>query len=364
MSWRASILTLYPEMFPGPLGHSLVGDALRAGVWSLDAANIREQGIGRHRRVDDTPAGGGPGMVIRCDVAAAAIDAAWPPPDKRPRLVMSPRGKPIRQSFIRELVAGQGVAIFCGRFEGIDERVIAARQLTEVSLGDVVLAGGEIAAMALIEACVRLLPGVMGKQDSAAEESFEAGLLEYPQFTRPREWQGRAIPEVLLSGDHARIAAWRRAEALRLTRERRPDLIEGRSAASRRLERDREVSVRLPLILHFEEDAQAPQRLRLKRSRARTEPARRAWREIRGGAMPGSPGRLDHHRALQAGARRDEDAVARRRLRGSLDRMRPYFRRWHGHETGGDLDLLLDVGRDALSRVDRLLESWRLMAHL
>jgi tRNA (guanine37-N1)-methyltransferase len=225
MSWRVSVLTLYPEMFPGPLGHSLAGDALQQGLWSLETANIREQGIGRHRRVDDTPAGGGPGMVIRCDVAAAAIDAAWPLPDRRPRLLMSPRGEPATQALIRKLAAGPGLAIFCGRFEGIDERVIAARQLTEISLGDIVLAGGEIAAMALIEACLRLLPGVMGKEASGAEESFEAGLLEYPHFTRPREWEGRAIPEVLLSGDHARIAAWRRAEAERLTRERRPDLL-------------------------------------------------------------------------------------------------------------------------------------------
>ena len=224
MSWRASVLTLFPEMFPGPLGHSLAGEALEKGLWTLEAANFREHGIGRHRRVDDTPAGGGPGMVIRCDVAAAAIDHAWPLPDERPRLVMSPRGVPATQEFMRELAAGPGVAILCGRFEGIDERVIEARGLTEVSLGDIVLAGGEIAAMALIEACVRLIPGVMGKEHSGAEESFEDGLLEYPHFTRPREWEGRAIPEVLLSGDHARIAAWRRAEAERLTRERRPDL--------------------------------------------------------------------------------------------------------------------------------------------
>ncbi|MFI5012469.1 MAG: tRNA (guanosine(37)-N1)-methyltransferase TrmD [Hyphomicrobiales bacterium] len=228
MSWRASVLTLYPEMFPGPLGHSLAGDAMGGGIWSLETTNIREHGIGRHRRVDDTPAGGGPGMVIRCDVAAAAIDAAWREPDARPRLVMSPRGKPATQAFIRELAAGPGIAILCGRFEGIDERVIAARRLTEVSLGDIVLAGGEIAAMALIEACVRLLPGVMGEERSGAEESFEAGLLEYPHFTRPREWEGRVIPEVLLSGDHARIAAWRREEAERLTQERRPDLLQDR----------------------------------------------------------------------------------------------------------------------------------------
>ena len=228
MSWRASVLTLYPEMFPGPLGHSLAGDALREGRWTLEAANIREQGLGKHRRVDDTPAGGGPGMVIRCDVAAAAIDAAWPQPDARPRLMMSPRGKPATQGFIRELAAGPGIAIFCGRFEGIDERAIAARGLVEVSLGDIVLAGGEIAAMGLIEACVRLLPGVMGAELSGAEESFEDGLLEYPHYTRPRDWEGHSIPAVLLSGDHAKIAAWRRAEAERLTRERRPDLIAAR----------------------------------------------------------------------------------------------------------------------------------------
>ncbi|MBV9567504.1 MAG: tRNA (guanosine(37)-N1)-methyltransferase TrmD [Hyphomicrobiales bacterium] len=224
MSWRASVLTLYPEMFPGPLGHSLPGEALQRGVWSLETANFREHGIGRHRRVDDSPAGGGPGMVIRCDVAAAAIDALWGSPDERPRLVMSPRGVPATQTLMRKLAAGPGVAILCGRFEGIDERLIEARGLTEISLGDIVLAGGEIAAMAMIEACVRLLPGVMGKELSGTEESFEHGLLEYPQFTRPREWEGRLIPEVLLSGDHARIAAWRREEAERLTRERRPDL--------------------------------------------------------------------------------------------------------------------------------------------
>jgi tRNA (guanine37-N1)-methyltransferase len=232
VTWRASILTLYPEMFPGPLGHSLPGEGLRSGAWELDVANIREQGIGRHRRVDDSPAGGGPGMVIRCDVAAAAIDAAWPLPDPRPRLLMSPRGKRATQGFVRELAAGPGIAIFCGRFEGIDERVIEARNLVEVSLGDIVLAGGEIAAMALVEACVRLLPGVMGKEASGTEESFETGLLEYPHFTRPRDFEGRPIPEVLLSGDHARIAAWRRAEAERLTRERRPDLIQGCAVSS------------------------------------------------------------------------------------------------------------------------------------
>jgi tRNA (guanine37-N1)-methyltransferase len=228
MTWRACVLTLYPEMFPGPLGHTLAGSALRAGTWSLDVTTIRQHGIGKHRRVDDTPSGGGPGMVMRADVAAAAIDAAWPPANELPRLLMSPRGRPATQTLARELAAGPGVAIFCGRFEGIDERVIGARSLTEISLGDIVLAGGEIAAMALIEACLRLLPGVMGKEMSGTEESFEAGLLEYPHYTRPRDWEGQTIPAALLSGDHARIAAWRRAEAERLTRARRPDLLRRR----------------------------------------------------------------------------------------------------------------------------------------
>jgi tRNA (guanine37-N1)-methyltransferase len=211
-------------MFPGPLGASLSGDALARGVWSLEARNIREHGIGRHRAVDDTPAGGGPGMVLRCDVLAAALDVAIAPDDPRPRLLMSPRGEPLTQGRVRALAAGPGAVIVCGRFEGVDERVIAGRGLTEISVGDYVLSGGEIAAMALLDASVRLLPGVMGKDASGAEESFEAGLLEYPHYTRPREWEGRAIPEVLLSGDHAAIARWRRAEAERITRERRPDL--------------------------------------------------------------------------------------------------------------------------------------------
>jgi tRNA (guanine37-N1)-methyltransferase len=228
MAWRACVLTLYPEIFPGPLSHSLAGRALRHGAWSLDIANIREHGIGKHRRVDDTPAGGGPGMVIRCDVAAAAIDAVWPPANELPRLLMSPRGRPATQALARELAKGPGVAIFCGRFEGVDERVISARSLTEISLGDIVLAGGEIAAMALIEACLRLLPGVMGKEASGTQESFEGGLLEYPHYTRPRDWEGQAIPDALLTGDHARIAAWRRAQAERLTRARRPDLLRKR----------------------------------------------------------------------------------------------------------------------------------------
>ncbi|HKH34230.1 MAG TPA: tRNA (guanosine(37)-N1)-methyltransferase TrmD [Beijerinckiaceae bacterium] len=226
--WAATVLTLYPEMFPGPLGISLSGDALGRGSWSLEARNIREHGLGRHRAVDDTPAGGGPGMVLRCDVLAAALDAAIPGDDTRPRLLMSPRGKPLTQARVRELAAGAGIVIVCGRFEGVDERAIEGRALEEVSIGDYVLSGGEIAAMAVLDACVRLLPGVMGKDASGAEESFEGGLLEYSHYTRPREWEGRAIPKVLLSGDHAAIARWRRAEAERITRERRPDLLEVR----------------------------------------------------------------------------------------------------------------------------------------
>ncbi|MET0605932.1 MAG: tRNA (guanosine(37)-N1)-methyltransferase TrmD [Beijerinckiaceae bacterium] len=225
VTFRATILTLYPEMFPGPLGASLSGDALTRGLWSLEAHNIRDHGHGRHRAVDDTPAGGGPGMVMRCDVLAAAIDAAIERDDKRPRLLMSPRGVPLTQARVRDLSAGSGAIIVCGRFEGVDERVIDARKLEEVSVGDYVLSGGEIGAMILLDACVRLLPGVMGKDLSGAEESFENGLLEYPHYTRPREWEGRAIPDALLSGDHARIARWRREESERLTRARRPDLL-------------------------------------------------------------------------------------------------------------------------------------------
>ena len=223
--WRATLLTLFPEMFPGPLGLSLAGDGLARGAWALEARNIREHGLGRHRAVDDTPAGGGPGMVMRADVLAAAIDSAAPPGDTRPRLLMSPRGAPLTQARVRSLVAGEGVVILCGRFEGVDERIIEARALEEVSVGDYVLSGGEIAAMALIDACVRLLPGIMGAAASGVEESFETGLLEYPHYTRPREFEGRAIPDILLSGDHAKIAKWRHEEALRLTRERRPDLL-------------------------------------------------------------------------------------------------------------------------------------------
>ncbi|PZN99820.1 MAG: tRNA (guanosine(37)-N1)-methyltransferase TrmD [Hyphomicrobiales bacterium] len=229
MPFRASILTLYPEMFPGPLGVSLAGDALRRGLWSLETHQIRDHGIGRHRNVDDNPAGGGAGMVLRCDVLAAAIDAAVPAEDGRPRLLMSPRGRPLAQAQVRDWVAGEGVVIVCGRFEGVDERVIEGRGLIEVSVGDYILSGGEMAALVLLDACVRLIPGVMGKELSGQDESFENGLLEYPHYTRPREWEGRGLPEALLSGDHARIAKWRRAEAERITRERRPDLLKDRS---------------------------------------------------------------------------------------------------------------------------------------
>lgn len=220
--WRANVLTLFPDIFPGPLGASLAGKALAAGVWSLDAVDIRAFAPDKHRTVDDTPAGGGPGMVMKPDVLGRAVDAVAT--DERPRLLLSPRGAPLTQARVETLAQGTGIVLICGRFEGVDERVIAARALEEVSIGDYVLSGGEIAAMALIDACVRLLPGVMGAAASGAEESFAEGLLEYPQYTRPQLWEGRAIPEVLLSGDHGRIAAWRRAEAERLTRERRPDL--------------------------------------------------------------------------------------------------------------------------------------------
>src|SRR5271167_1210161 len=221
-----TLLTLFPQMFPGPLGLSLAGDALARGLWSLEARDIREHGLGRHRAVDDTPAGGGPGMVMRADVVAASLDAALAPDDPRPKLVMSPRGKPFSQAQAREWAAGRGLVVLCPRFEGVDERVIEARGLLEVSIGDYVLSGGEIAALAVLDACLRVIPGVMGKEASGEDESFEQGLLEYPHFTRPREWEGRTIPEVLLNGDHAKIAEWRRREAERITRERRPDLTE------------------------------------------------------------------------------------------------------------------------------------------
>jgi tRNA (guanine37-N1)-methyltransferase len=224
MTWRATILTLFPEMFPGPLGVSLSGKALASGIWTLEARDIRASATDKHRSVDDTPAGGGPGMVLRADILAAAIDAANAPTDL-PRLLMSPRGRPLTQSRVRELAAGAGALIVCGRFEGIDQRVIEARALEEASIGDYVLSGGEIAAMVLIDACVRLLPGVMGKAESGTEESFSESLLEYPQYTRPQSFEGRPIPEILISGDHAKVAAWRRAQAAALTRTRRPDLL-------------------------------------------------------------------------------------------------------------------------------------------
>jgi tRNA (guanine37-N1)-methyltransferase len=221
--WRATVLTLFPEMFPGPLGISLAGKALSSGLWSLETRDIRASATDKHRSVDDTPAGGGPGMVLRADILAAAVDAADTPP-ALPRLLMSPRGRPLNQSLVRKLAAGPGALIVCGRFEGVDQRVIEARGLEEVSIGDYVLSGGEIAALALIDACVRLLPGVMGKAESGTEESFSDSLLEYPQYTRPQVFEGQPIPEILTSGDHAKVAAWRKAEAERLTETRRPDL--------------------------------------------------------------------------------------------------------------------------------------------
>ncbi len=227
--WRATVLTIFPDMFPGPLGESLAGKAAARGLWSLAAVDIRDYAADKHRAVDDTPAGGGPGMVMKPDVVARAIDAVAA--DDRPRLLMSPRGRLLTQARVRELAGGPGIAVVCGRFEGIDERVIAGRGLEEVSIGDYVLSGGEIAAMAVIDACVRLIPGVMGRQASGAEESFADGLLEYPQFTRPQMWEGRAIPEVLTSGDHGKVEAWRRDEARRITRERRPDLWTAYAAA-------------------------------------------------------------------------------------------------------------------------------------
>ena len=222
--WTALVLTLYPEMFPGPLGHSLAGKGLAEDRWRLQARDIREHGLGHHRTVDDSPAGGGPGMVLRADVLAAAIDAADAAVPGLPRLALSPRGKPFTQARAHTLAAGPGALLVCGRFEGMDERLFAAREVEEVSIGDYVLSGGELGAMVLIDAVVRLIPGVMGKLASSDDESFEHNLLEYPHYTRPRDWEGQAIPDVLLSGDHARIAAWRRAQAQALTAARRPDL--------------------------------------------------------------------------------------------------------------------------------------------
>ena len=222
--WTACVLTIFPEMFPGPLGASLAGQALADGRWRLDAINIRDFATDRHRSVDDTPAGGGPGMVMRADVLGAAIDGARERHPGLPLIYPSPRGRPLTQTRIRELSAGPGGMLLCGRFEGVDERVIEARGAEEISIGDYVLSGGELAAMVMIDAAVRLLPGVMGAPGSAAEESFENGLLEYPHYTKPREWEGRAIPGVLLSGDHQRIGQWRREQAEAITRARRPDL--------------------------------------------------------------------------------------------------------------------------------------------
>jgi tRNA (guanine37-N1)-methyltransferase len=228
MTFRATVLTLYPEMFPGPLGSSIAGRAREEGKWALEAHNIRDHAIDKHRTVDDTPAGGGAGMVLRCDVLAAALDAVA---DGRPMIALTPRGRPLTQARVRELAAGEGAILLCGRFEGFDERIFEARPVEEVSIGDYVLSGGELGAMVLLDACVRLLPGVMGAASSGEEESFDEGLLEYPHYTRPVEWEGRTIPEVLRSGDHARIAAWRHGRASDDTRLRRPDLIERHGGA-------------------------------------------------------------------------------------------------------------------------------------
>ena len=227
--WKATLFSLFPTMFPGPLGVSLAGEALVRQTWGFEAIDIREHGIGRHRAVDDTPAGGGAGMVLRADVLAASFDSRVAADDPRPRFAMSPRGAPLTQRFVRDLATGPGVIIVCGRFEGIDQRLIEARNLTELSVGDYVLSGGEMAALVVMDACIRLLPGVMGTEASGHDESFESGLLEYPHYTRPREFEGRAMPAVLLSGDHARIAAWRDEQSLQITRERRPDLLVERS---------------------------------------------------------------------------------------------------------------------------------------
>ncbi|MEO9336258.1 tRNA (guanosine(37)-N1)-methyltransferase TrmD [Mesorhizobium sp. SB112] len=234
MSFRASVLTLYPDMFPGALGLSLAGRALEAGTWSLETIQIRDFATDKHRTVDDTPAGGGAGMVMRADVLSRAIDHAAPENDPRPKLLMSPRGKPLDQARVRELAVGPGAVILCGRFEGVDQRLIEARGLEEVSIGDYILSGGEPAALVLLDAVVRLLPGVMGNEASGTEESFESGLLEHPHYTRPQMFEGRPIPEILTSGNHGKIGAWRKAEAERLTRERRPDLIAALERAEKR----------------------------------------------------------------------------------------------------------------------------------
>ena len=225
MSFRASIITLYPEMFPGPLGYSLAGKALEKETWTYDTVNPRNFGTGKHRQVDDTPAGGGAGMIMRADVLASAIDHVSGSDDRRKRLLMSPRGQPLDQTMVRELAQEPGVIIVCGRFEGVDERVIEARNLVEVSVGDYILSGGEPAAICLLDAVVRLLPGVMGNVESGENESFESGLLEHPHYTRPAEWEGFSIPDILTSGDHGAVARWRREEAERLTRKMRPELM-------------------------------------------------------------------------------------------------------------------------------------------
>ena len=225
MSFAADIITLFPELFPGPLGASVIGRGAAAGLWSLELTQLRDFATDKHRSVDDTPAGGGAGMVLKPDVLASAIDHVSHQNDPRPRLLMSPRGKPLTQARARALAAGPGVVIVCGRFEGVDERAIEARNLEEISIGDYVLAGGEVAAMVLLEAVVRLIPGVLGKDESNADESFENGVLEYPQYTRPQSFEGRDIPAVLTSGDHGKVEQWRRAESEKLTRTRRPDLL-------------------------------------------------------------------------------------------------------------------------------------------
>jgi tRNA (guanine37-N1)-methyltransferase len=240
-NWSVTVLTLFPEMFPGPLGISLLGKALEKSLWSLEVRDIRDHGLGKHRTVDDTPAGGGPGMVMRADVAAAAIDTAraQKTDDRRPLIYLSPRGVPLTQSRVQELAAGPGAVLLCGRFEGLDQRVIEARNLEEISLGDFVLAGGEIAAMALIEASVRLLPGVLGACASTAEESFTSGLLEYPHYTRPQLFEDRSIPDVLTGGNHSEISKFRQARAEELTRLRRPDLWDRYEKASKAFEKGR-----------------------------------------------------------------------------------------------------------------------------
>ena len=225
MSFSASVITLFPELFPGPLGASVIGRGMAEGLWQLSTTQLRDFATDRHRTVDDTPSGGGAGMVLKPDILARAIDTVSPNGDSRPRILMSPRGRPLTQARVRELAVGPGAVIVCGRFEGIDQRVIEARNLEEISIGDYVLAGGEVAAMVLLVAVVRLIPGVLGAAESHADESFENGLLEYPQYTRPQSWEGRDIPAVLTSGDHGKVDKWRRAESEALTRARRPDLL-------------------------------------------------------------------------------------------------------------------------------------------